>query len=387
MKSRVLFFSTLLFCSLFLFNSCGEKKAEWQATVEEVDGVRVVTNPIEPYYGEVSFELEEDLSIGNEDDENYLFFEVFDLAVDQDGNIYVSESGNVRVQKFDRDGNYLLTIGREGQGPREYEQPTHIFYDESKGNICIHDRREIVIFDRNGDYVNAVSFINYPSNFMFDASGNIWGRFSKIGEGLSFTVSMANLQGELIKDVAEYPKLTSSFSRGESYMTFGHGYEYELLFSGIDSQTFVYGYSKEYKLNVVSNDGELQHILLKDEPQIPFTGSMESNILERYTRFSDSEKDAIKFPESFPYFKSILADDLGRIYVERMKSPSVEEDFVECDIFSNEGYYLYKTHFPKLPRIMKNGYCYVIDVDEETGLETVKRYRINNWSQIKAEFN
>jgi hypothetical protein len=37
-----------------------------------------------------------------------------------------------------------------------------------------------------------------------------------------------------------------------------HGYEYDLYFSDIDAQTFIYGHSKEYKLNVIRNDGNFR---------------------------------------------------------------------------------------------------------------------------------
>ena len=54
-----------------LFNACGDKKPEWQGLTEEVDGVKVITNPNEPIYGELTFELEEDLTIGNKSLKNY----------------------------------------------------------------------------------------------------------------------------------------------------------------------------------------------------------------------------------------------------------------------------------------------------------------------------
>ncbi len=61
----------------------------------------MVKNPDEPLYGELVFDLEEDLSVGREDDDNYLFYRIRDIEVDDDGNIYVFEFGNKRVQKFD----------------------------------------------------------------------------------------------------------------------------------------------------------------------------------------------------------------------------------------------------------------------------------------------
>lgn len=36
--------------------------------VEEIDGVTIIRNPQQPYYGELAIELEDDLEIGNDDD-------------------------------------------------------------------------------------------------------------------------------------------------------------------------------------------------------------------------------------------------------------------------------------------------------------------------------
>jgi len=88
-------------------------------------------------FGEIKFELEEDLSIGSEENENFLFYRAWNIAVDKEGNIYVSDGGNHRIQKFDSDGNHLQTIGRKGQGPGEFESPSNLFLD-FEGNIQLN---------------------------------------------------------------------------------------------------------------------------------------------------------------------------------------------------------------------------------------------------------
>jgi len=65
--------------------------------------------------------LKEMLSIGvREGDQNLMFHEPMDLEVDENGNIYVLEKGNYRIQKFDKNGKFIVTIGKKGRDPGKY---------------------------------------------------------------------------------------------------------------------------------------------------------------------------------------------------------------------------------------------------------------------------
>ena len=147
---------------IFTFFCCSLQKSEWQGTIEEVDGVTVVKNPNEPLYGELVFDLEEDLNIGNEKDDNYVFYGISDIQIDKDGNFYVLESGNVRVQKFDKNGNYICTIGRQGQGPGEYQRPSQVIINEKEGTVGVKEMRKLIVFDKNGKFLDRdIAFEEY----------------------------------------------------------------------------------------------------------------------------------------------------------------------------------------------------------------------------------
>jgi hypothetical protein len=70
----------------------------WKGKIVTENGVKVVKNPAEPLYGELILQLEQDLSIGgNESDDNYYFPKgVWELNVDDQGNIYAADGGNRR---------------------------------------------------------------------------------------------------------------------------------------------------------------------------------------------------------------------------------------------------------------------------------------------------
>ncbi len=124
-----------------LIVSAGQaQKAGWKAKLLTEAGVRVVVNPAEPLYGEIKLSLEEELRIGKEGDERTQFYRVRDIAADPQGNIYVDDMSNGRVQVFDPQGAFLRTIGRPGQGPGEFENPTLIRFGGREGRLHVMDR-------------------------------------------------------------------------------------------------------------------------------------------------------------------------------------------------------------------------------------------------------
>ena len=55
----------------------------------------------------------------------------------------------------------------------------------------------------------------------------------------------------------------------------------------------------------------------------------------------------------------------------------------QVDTFSKEGCFLYEASLPPNTCVIKNGFLYTQDLDEEKGMEYVMRFKIINWDQIK----
>jgi DNA-binding beta-propeller fold protein YncE len=58
--------------------------------------------------------------------------------VDADGQVYVTDKGNHRVQVFTADGDYLGQWGGLGRGNGQFQAPTGIAVDAS-GNVYVAD--------------------------------------------------------------------------------------------------------------------------------------------------------------------------------------------------------------------------------------------------------
>lgn len=60
------------------------------------------------------------------------------LAVDQDGNLYVCDTLNDRIEVFDADGKFISTYGKNGDGPGYFARPKGVAID-GDGHIWVAD--------------------------------------------------------------------------------------------------------------------------------------------------------------------------------------------------------------------------------------------------------
>ena len=86
---------------------------------------------------------------------NGQFIHPLGIAVDLQGNnVYVVDSGNNRIQKFDSNGKYITQWGFEGSDNQQFNGPHGISVD-SDGNVYVTDYNNdrIQKFDSNGKYI------------------------------------------------------------------------------------------------------------------------------------------------------------------------------------------------------------------------------------------
>ncbi|MEZ4526109.1 MAG: 6-bladed beta-propeller [Desulfobacterales bacterium] len=114
------------------------------------------------------------------------------IAVDSSGAVYVYDTKNHRIQKFDSQGNFILAWGKEGSGNGEFREPPDLDLNEGKfagiavgteGNVYVADRgnHRIQKFRPNGDWLHqwgqkgaADGQFDQPSGIAADSSGNVY---------------------------------------------------------------------------------------------------------------------------------------------------------------------------------------------------------------------
>jgi DNA-binding beta-propeller fold protein YncE len=90
------------------------------------------------------------------------------VAVDKDGNVYVTDTLNNRVQIFDADGKFISMFGKNGDGPGYLARPKGIAID-GDGHIWVVDavQQRVQVFNNEGQLL-----------IYFGEAGNWPGQFS-----------------------------------------------------------------------------------------------------------------------------------------------------------------------------------------------------------------
>lgn len=368
----------------------------WQGTVTEEEGIRTVSNPDAPLYGEISWELETELVLGtDESDDKTLFHEARRMLVDPAGNMYVLDSGNFRIQKFDPQGRFLLTIGKEGQGPGEFENLPAAFISPDETLYTLGGNK-LQRFKADGTLLSSLPLTHRLINLYISPGHTIFGVETRnTDEGRRRLLVKLDPEGKEQAALAEFSDVDAADHESDgARMRFVilHGYNNFLYLGRQASGGFFYGYSADYALFHCTEHGEIDLIIKKDAVSIPISrqekdetiGGIREIILAGGRTIPDEVLEkGCQFPASRPHFVSLTTDDQGRLYVRRFRSVLDESDDRVLDVFGPDGRYLYRIVTDVAPLVIQGGLAYELEENRDEGTILLKRHRILNWDSFK----
>jgi hypothetical protein len=89
------------------------------------------------------------------------FYGPTSLALDDKGDLYAVDTGNVRIQKFSGNGDFLMAFGKEGDFDGEMKRPVGVAVDHT-GNIYVSDqeKKNIQVYDKSGNFITVLDGVD-----------------------------------------------------------------------------------------------------------------------------------------------------------------------------------------------------------------------------------
>lgn len=201
------------------------------------------------------------------------------VAVDGDGNVYVADQDNHRIQKFTSDGDFITSWGSIGSGNGQFINPFYVVVNAS-GHVYVPDplNRRIQTFTTDGTFVGSWSptsgdiRIGFVRDMAVDGSGNLYimqdpRRILKFGPDGSFITSWVAFGYSIAVDsngdiyVAQDDRISKFTSDGTFITSWGsggngHGQFYYPHGVAVDTSDNVYvADTRNHRIQKFTSDG------------------------------------------------------------------------------------------------------------------------------------
>lgn len=334
--------------SIFLY--CAPKQEKIERIIE--DGIEVVVNHLEPYQikGEpTTFILEEEFVIDTESEKmaeiGMTHLPIF--GVDSIGNIYClslkDEKGNW-FYKFDNQGNFIHSFGREGQGPGELQIPMFIRVNKQNEIVILDNRKKLSIFNTKGNLIKEISIDSNHQIATLLESGNILAMRSLIkpDDGIiELPIVLCNSDLEEIKVLVPGQKIIN-FSRANKINGLNISPNF-FVWSISNGHICVGNLEKGYEFSIYDTVGKFLRKIRKEYNPVKVPEELKEQMLKRFERPGlESIRKKIYFPDYFPPFQFYFMDERARLFVMTYEKGNNPREFL-YDIFNPEGIFIGRT--------------------------------------------
>lgn len=341
--------------------------------------VPTVSNPLRPTPrpGQPSkIHLTEDLRIGEVEGLNeYMFGEIREIAVDDNGQIFVLDIKKTLINIYDKNGLFKKTIGRHGQGPGELQAPQRMKMTwQNEIFVEDHGARAFVYYTLDGRYSRRITFSNI---FIFttgiDSLGNIVGIMQTPGkDGNRQVINRYDPELNYLHTIG-YP---IEWNRGEY-----HFFKSWLTWTPFKGDHVIFAFSQDYELYIYDAQGILIQRIEKEYNPVRISQE-ELAYMRTVVRLPSNVKNIV--PKYHNAFQRISVDDEDRIFVQTWEKTRDGEGFF-YDVFGPDGICFARVplsfkigRFASYlsPIVWKNDKVYAREEDEN-GFQFIVRYTVH----------
>ncbi len=310
-----------------------------------------VENPQTPMQKPSTIVLEEQWRLGTEDDDE-IFGVITDVISDDDGNLYMLDSQLNEVKVYDADGEYLRTIGREGEGPGEFRNAFNLFRIPG-GNIGILQVAPGKIINLTPDGEPAGEYpIPEPKadegfRTLFSAAyagDNLAMMYAlNSGDQTGFTqksvLSLIDGKGgeKRLHDQASRMEAANALISEKEWDSFRNRWT-----AAKDGRTFACVDFGQYRINVWGPDGSLERVITREYPDHVRDEEEKARLLDIYkgfTRRIPVPNIKYEIEDNFNQIQGIFARDDGSLWVRSSRGANGlgKGVFAIFDVFDKEG--------------------------------------------------
>ncbi|REL33500.1 6-bladed beta-propeller [Rhodohalobacter sp. SW132] len=374
---------SVLFIIILLF-SIGqpELQAQNQSLASELDTLSNLTEiqfPSEDQPTEIRISSPVTFS-----DADLLIGRISGITSDRNGGVYIADEDQSTIHRFDSSGNYIRSIGRDGEGPGEFRSLVQINTD---GNLLYgldRNLNRITTFDpETGDPVETLTLGNtgqsLPETFHLLPDDAFLITFEMYAVGRSEEIHY-KAAGILDKSGNYKPADQIRLPARESVMVNSEGgnigiivptYSRRSRVSVSGSGSVYTNWSEHFLIKQYDSDGSYTGAYYSDLEGEPLTRSQLRN------RYSSAYMDALRgetLPSAWPTVRSFLVDNRNRVWVNLFGDGAGEKEWL---VFQENGEVDGMLTLPEESTIHEvwDDYLYLVETDSD-GFEIVKRYEI-----------
>lgn len=361
--------------------------ADWTIPVDE--GVPVVEYASVPLDERAeAVEWVDELVIGDrgEIDARYAFGRPTDVAVDSTGQIYVVDSQSATVSVFDARGEYLRELGREGQGPGEFQQPRSVATLDDRVIVGASRNARWSHFDLAGSHIADHAYPRFDNLELMigTRSGELVAstvHFTEADE-IEWTIAAYAPQAEKLRTaVATTYTQTPSIQRGTRSTYFGAMPNAYPMAAASNTGVVYWSMRDEYQVLAVAPDAEPRWALrVAWTPSALPRRQIDEIMGMARNRYEDATEAEVNFPERQPAIARLLVDGHGHLYVFPYVYVPGDGDAsapVPVDVYGTEGERLFAGVAPPRSWTHAEGdFVYEIATDPETTEYVIRKARL-----------